>query len=526
MGVVQPQIASSEQPLREPVGVASVEFVKLVPAEFARRHLILSEGTMVQNELSFELIATVPHVLESALFNVGVLLGRGLDVRFTDPESLATRIDRTYAGSTSENSLPLGMTLAEHRELNEVLGSAIAESERDLLSTEGKADAVRLVDLMLFEALTHRASDMHIQPTRETTLVRFRVDGALRTCRRLPASAASAVVSRIKVMAGLDIAEKRMPQDGRATVTIGATRGTTGRRVDLRVSTLPSTFGERVVLRLLDPARSPHVENFTALGMPPDVEVKYLSQINRASGLVLSTGPTGSGKTTTLYATLSWLSRHYDKGSTAGCELNMMTIEDPVEYDLAAGGVQPMAISQTQVDTKKGLTFASGLRHVLRQDPDVIMVGEIRDEETARISVQASLTGHMVLSTLHTTDAPSAVARLLDLRVEPVLLGSALNAVLAQRLVRLRHPACAGQGCELCLGSGFKGRTGLFELLVLDEQMRASVCSGTPTAVIRTAAIRSGMVSLRQAGERLVREGMTAIAEVERVVDASEEDVS
>ena len=223
--------------------------------------------------------------------------------------------------------------------------------------------------------------------------------------------------------------------------------------MDLRISTLPSTYGERVVLRLLDPSRSPHLLNFAALGMPPEVERRYLAQVSRTSGIVLSTGPTGSGKTTTLYATLAWMSETNAGGQArgvGGCELNMMTVEDPVEYDLSTGGRAGLSVSQTQVDAKKGVTFVTGLKHILRQDPDVIMVGEVRDEETARIAVQASLTGHLVFSTLHTNDAASAVARLLDLGVEPFLVSPALSAVLAQRLVRTRHAAC-GSRCAECV---------------------------------------------------------------------------
>jgi general secretion pathway protein E len=368
---------------------------------------------------------------------------------------------------------------------------------------------------------------VHIQPVRDRTLVRYRLDGALHTVRELPGSLASSVVSRIKVMARLDVAERRSPQDGRATVTVGGSGGPqSGRRVDLRISILPSTYGERVVLRLLDPSRSPHLLNFSALGMPSEVERRYLAQVSRTSGIVLSTGPTGSGKTTTLYTTLAWLSATNAGGQSRGCELNMMTVEDPVEYDLATGGGgggAGLSVSQTQVDSKKGVTFVTGLKHILRQDPDVIMVGEVRDEETARIAVQASLTGHLVLSTLHTSDAASAVARLLDLGVEPFLVSSSLSAVLAQRLVRTRHAACAGAGCPECVGTGFKGRTGVFELLVMDGPIREMVCRRTSAMDIKAAAQRGGMVTLREAGERLIASGATTREEVGRVIDALDE---
>ena len=352
-------------------------------------------------------------------------------------------------------------------------------------------------------------------------MVRYRLDGVLHTVRELPLSIAAAVVSRIKVMASLDVAEQRAPQDGRASVTLGGSAGSQkGRRVDLRVSTLPSTYGERVVIRILDPGKSPHLLSLTALGMPAVIERHYLSQSSKTSGIVLSTGPTGSGKTTTLYTTLAWVSATNAGGVARGCELNMMTVEDPVEYDLSSTG---LTVSQTQVDPKKGLTFATGLRHILRQDPDVIMVGEIRDEETARIAVQASLTGHLVLSTLHTNDASAAVARLIDLGVEPFLVASSLSAVLAQRLVRKSHAPCKGAGCPECLGTGYRGRVGVFELLTLDSELRELVGKRTSSTDIKSVAQRKGMISLRDAGEALARAGITSLAEVARVIESLEE---
>jgi general secretion pathway protein E len=296
------------------------------------------------------------------------------------------------------------------------------------------------------------------------------------------------------------------------------------RRIDLRISTIPSTYGERVVLRLLDASRSMHLLDFKSLGMPAKLEQSYLQQVSCTSGIVLSTGPTGSGKTTTLYTTLAWITRTNAGGQARGCELNMMTVEDPVEYDLAGAG---LAVSQTQVDPKKNVTFVTGLRHILRQDPDVIMVGEVRDQETARIAVQASLTGHLVLSTLHTNDAPSAVARLIDLGVEPFLVASSLSAVLAQRLVRKVHPSCGGRGgagCGECLGTGYRGRTGVFELLVLDAEMRNMVTARAPANQIKQLAQERGMTTLKEAGMVLVRSGVTTAQEVSRVIEAVDEE--
>jgi general secretion pathway protein E len=494
----------------------SAEFLSGIPHDYARRHLILSAGA----ERLLVAATTKPWTVS----NVATRLGRAVTTRTAAAEDLAAAIDRAYvaasAPDTANEEGPRHLVPASE-DLDHDMDMAVREAERDLLHTQGKAPAVRLVDLVLFEALLRGASDVHVQPIRGKTLVRYRMDGVLHTVRELPFSLAASVVSRIKVMARLDVAEQRAPQDGRATVTIGGAAGRqTGRRIDLRVSTLPSTYGERVVLRLLDPSRSQHLLNFAGLGMPAAIEQAYLHQASRTSGIVLSTGPTGSGKTTTLYTTLAWISSTNAGGQARGCELNMMTIEDPVEYDLSGAG---LAVSQTQVDPKKNVTFAAGLRHILRQDPDVIMVGEIRDEETARIAVQASLTGHLVLSTLHTNDAASAIARLLDLGVEPFLVASSLSAVLAQRLVRRVHTACGGQGCPDCLGTGHKGRTGVFELLVLDSEIRDMVGRRCSSVEIKESARRSGMVTLRDAGAALARGGVTTMQEVTRVIETVEE---
>jgi general secretion pathway protein E len=554
----------------------STEFLVRVPHEFARRHLILSAGKVPpgaseravtepdapaqEAERLLATSATSP----AALFNVGVALGRAIAVEHVDAEALAVQIDAAYAehavrerekaadqsgdnasgeGRDSESGSmgteprsavdePAVIVIEGTDDLQGDVAAALRETDRDLLNTHGKAPVVRLVDLLVFGALLRDASDVHVVPLRDRTLIRYRVDGSLHTVQALHARLAGAVTTRIKVMAGMDVADRRSAQDGRATVTIGSSTSP-GRRIDLRVSTLPTTYGERVVVRLLDPARSPHLQSFSALGMPEATRSRYLAQVAKPHGIVLSTGPTGSGKTTTLYATLNWLTHnHSDSASQgAGCDINMMTIEDPVEYDLSSGSGSGgtgsrsgLAVSQTQVDPKKDLTFATGLRHILRQDPDVIMVGEIRDEATARIAVQASLTGHLVLSTLHTNDAASAIARLLDLGVEPFLVASSLSAVLAQRLVRTFHIECPngpGSGCLGCMQMGFKGRRGIFELLIVDAQIRQLVVERAPSDTLKAAAERAGMISLRWAGEAVVAEGVTSLAEVARVIDIS-----
>ncbi len=500
-------------------------FLSSVTHEFARRHLVLSAGFDGATERLLVAVQTKPWIIH----NVGVLLGRPVNAEIAPAEAIAAAIDTAYSGAQHPSDAEQ-LSIRGPADLEADLQQAVRDAESDLLSTQGKAPSVRLVDLILFEALLKGASDVHLQPVRGRTLVRYRLDGVLHTARELPGTLAASVTCRVKIMARLDVAEQRAPQDGRATVTIGGGDCAEGRRIDLRVSALPSTYGERVVLRLLDPSRSPHLKSFASLGMSPQIELAYLAQANRTSGIVLSTGPTGSGKTTTLYATLAWLSSSYSGSRGGGCELNMMTIEDPVEYDLAGVGAAGdgassarLSISQTQVDPKKNVTFAAGLRHILRQDPDVIMVGEIRDQETARIAVQASLTGHLVLSTLHTSDAASAIARLIDLSVEPFLVSSSLSAVLAQRLVRTLHSECSGKGCEACLGTGYKGRTGVFELLVLDSGIRNLVGHRASAVQIKELAQSSGMVSLREAGEDLIRRGITSIDEVGRVIEAVEE---
>ncbi len=496
----------------------SAEFLDVIPHDYARRHLLLSEGTREGHEA----LRITDRTPATAAFNVGVRLARPIHTRLAPAEELAAAIDRAYAMRAESTTDPSrdGDLPAVVIEGSVDVDADLAQAARDadVLHTQGKAPAVRLVDLLFFEALLRSASDVHVQPLRDRVLVRYRLDGTLHTVRELPASVASAVVSRIKVMARLDLAERRAPQDGRAAITIG--RGEhAGRRVDLRVSTIPSTFGERVVVRLLDPARSPHLSSFAALGMPAEVESRWRTRCAMASGIALSTGPTGSGKTTTLYATLAWISARAAGGQARGCELNIMTIEDPVEYDLSSD----LAITQMQVDSKKKVTFAAGLRHILRQDPDVIMVGEIRDEETARMAVQASLTGHLVLSTLHTESAVGAPVRLIDLGVEPFLVSSSLSVVLAQRLVRKVHGDCGGAGCEGCLSTGWKGRTGVFELLMLDAMLRDMVGERESAGRLRDEARRRGMTTLRESGLRLVGDGITTTEEVARVIDWTEE---
>jgi general secretion pathway protein E len=363
----------------------------------------------------------------------------------------------------------------------------------DLLETSDDAPIIRMLNALLTQAARDGASDIHIEPYERHSSVRFRVDGTLREVVQPNRALHAALISRLKIMAELDIAERRLPQDGRISLRIGT------RAVDVRVSTLPSAHGERAVLRLLD--KSQGRLSLEALGMQGEALSRFERLIAQPHGIVLVTGPTGSGKTTTLYAALSRLDATRN---------NIMTVEDPIEYELAGVG-------QTQVNARIELTFAKALRAILRQDPDIIMIGEIRDFETAQIAIQASLTGHLVLATLHTNDATSAVTRLTDMGVEPFLLSSSLLGVLAQRLVRKLCLTCHGAGCAACGQTGYQGRSGVFELLVTDEALRAQIHNKASEADIRTAALAGGMTLMREDGERLVQLGITSREELLRV---------
>ncbi len=473
-------------------------FVERVERDFARRHLILGTG---RRDDALELLVS-ESTSRAAIHNVGTFLEMRVRATVGEAETIARMIDEAYSQhrkSAGWNGHAAGVDSAsESGDGSTSVARWLEQADRDLLSTQGKGPVIQLVDALLFEALGKGASDVHIQPLSDRTIVRYRVDGVLHDVHQLTAEMTSGVVSRIKVMGRMDIAQQRIAQDGRATVTIG------GRPVDLRLSTVPTSYGERAVIRLLDSAQQ--LCDFERLGMRADVAEAFLARATQSNGIILVTGPTGSGKTTTLYSTLR---------RTASPQQNIMTIEDPIEYELSTVG---LAVSQMQVNSKKGITFPTGLRHILRQDPDVIMVGEIRDAETARVAIQSSLTGHLVFSTLHTNDAPSAVTRLVDLGVEPYLVSASLSAVLAQRLVRTTHQPCRGAGCEECFGTGLKGRTGLFEFMPLDERLRQLISEGAPLAAIRTAAREAGMRTLGDEGKRLVDAGMTIPLEVHRVV--------
>ena len=390
----------------------------------------------------------------------------------------------------------------------------------DLLEDTSDAPVVKLVNLMLSQAVKARASDIHIEHSQHTLKIRYRVDGILYDMLSPPKHIQSALISRIKIMAKMNIAEKRLPQDGRIEIRIA------DKSIDIRVSTIPVAFGERVVLRLLD--KTNILLNVSDLGMPADRLDQFNRLIRSPHGIILVTGPTGSGKTTTLYAALSTINT---------TDINIITIEDPIEYQLDG-------IGQIQVNPKIDLTFAKGLRSIVRQDPDVILVGEIRDLETAEIATQSALTGHLVFSTLHTNDSASATTRLIDMGIEPFLVTSSVTAILAQRLVRVICKDCKeaytpdteslqgigitpdmaegkviyrGRGCPSCLDTGYKGRTGIFELMILDEPVRNLILKTSDANAIKQKAVEQGMLTLRQDGAQKVLEGITTIEEVFRV---------
>ena len=407
-----------------------------------------------------------------------------------DAHGMAQRISAAYAQGESSAA-----TVVSEVESDADLSRMMQElpAVEDLLETADDAPIIRMLNALLTQAARDGASDIHIEPYERHSSVRFRVDGSLREVVQPNRALHAALISRLKIMADLDISEKRLPQDGRISLRLGT------RAIDVRVSTLPSAHGERAVLRLLDKSESKI--SLEAVGMQGDTLHRFTDLIAQPHGIVLVTGPTGSGKTTTLYAALSRLDATRN---------NIMTVEDPIEYELPGVG-------QTQVNSKIELTFAKALRAILRQDPDIIMIGEIRDFETAQIAIQASLTGHLVLATLHTNDAASAVTRLIDMGVEPFLLSSSLLGVLAQRLVRKYCGSCHGKGCEACGHTGYAGRTGVFELLVTDDAIRAQIHAQASEAEIRTAALAAGMTLMREDGERLIAAGITSREEVLRV---------
>ena len=478
-----------------------------LPYAFARRFGVCVQGDGADGLLT---VALREGADPRALLEVRRHLKRGFDVAIVTPPAFDRLLSDTYAMDGQATALA---AVGVGDELDALAGDL--PTAEDLLDTADDAPAIRLINGVIADAARNGVSDIHIEPYESGLVVRMRIDGVLRETLRMPPHVAPVVVSRIKVMARLDIAERRVPQDGRMGLTLG------GKLLDVRVSTLPSRAGERVVLRILDKENAGI--DLEALGVTGRTERVLHEVLAEPNGIVLVTGPTGSGKTTTLYAAL----RRLNDGSR-----NILTVEDPVEY--AVDGV-----GQTQVNPKVGLTFAAGLRAILRQDPDVVMVGEIRDRETAEIAVQASLTGHLVLSTVHTNDAVGAITRMRDMRVEPFLLSSTLRAVIAQRLVRRLCPDCARSvpardtvapligiepdavvreavGCEQCNHTGFRGRIGVYEAVRVDETVRRLINEDGDETAIAAHAFRNSE-TLTGAARDLVRRGLTTPEEAVRV---------
>jgi type IV pilus assembly protein PilB len=489
------------------------ELLRIVPAKTARMYQCLPVA-LANSTLQ---VALVDPLNVGRIDELGFVVKKDIQLVVADPAQVQKAIEKFYP-EESENFTDILKELGTDKEIaREVSEAAVTDDATMMARLADQAPIVRFVNLVLFQAIQDRASDIHFEPFETEFKIRYRVDGALYEMSPPPKHLALPVVSRLKVMAGLNISERRLPQDGRITYQLG------NRTVDLRISTLPTQFGESVVLRVLDRA-AVNLE-IESLGFPKYLYDYTIEAIQRPNGIIVATGPTGCGKTTTLYSCLRRVNTIDSK---------LLTAEDPVEYDIE--GIMQVAINEAV-----GLTFSKALRSFLRQDPDIIMVGEMRDLETAQISIQASLTGHLVLSTLHTNDAPGAVTRLVDMGVEPFLISSTLVAVIGQRLVRMICKNCRtpfeptesqlsllnlsphdlgdktfyyGRGCSACNDTGYKGRKGIFELLTINDPMRLLINERAPTVVMRQKAVELGMVPLREDGLRCIFEGDTTIEEV------------
>ena len=494
------------------------EFVQSVPATYAQHHHLV--GIRPDHATDGELTVVLSRPLDTnALDNVSKMTKMPVRPAVSTRATITSVIDMAY--QQRNTVIEEVAEELDSQNLDQLVDEVSASD--DLLDVVNRPPVIRLVNDILFRALQMRASDIHVHPYESKIQIRYRIDGILYDVLSLNRNVLPLIISRIKVMAGMDIAERRLPQDGRSTVRLGQ------REVDLRVSTVPTSFGERCVLRVLD--KSAGVFALDELGLWPDDLKKLDTLLTRAHGVIFVTGPTGSGKSTSLYAYLNRIN---------SAEKNVITIEDPIEYQLEG-------ISQIQVASKKGMTFATSLRHVLRQDPDVIMIGEVRDVETARMAIQSSLTGHLVFSTLHTNDASGAISRLLDLGVEPYLVSSSVIAIIAQRLVRRICPDCrvpahptaqelselgldpdenkdahfyVGEGCERCFNTGYRGRTGIYEVMLINDKIQELIYKQETAGVIKKVALDADMQTLRMDGARKVLAGKTTVAEVLRVTQA------
>jgi len=478
---------------------------KLLKAPQAHKYVVLP---VADEAGKLTLLAKDPFN-SSVISELSFILQKDIELAVADPAQVEAAVTRVYGEATSSSMEDL---LGEFGEVD-----TAAVTDEDVTKQASQAPIIRFVDLVLQEGVKAKASDIHFEPFEHEFRIRLRIDGSLYEMAPPPKNLASAVIARVKVLSSLNIAERRVPQDGRIKTTIS------GRQIDLRVSTLPTQFGESVVLRILD--KTVVNQSLEALSMQDDIKEGIRGMVGRPNGIFIVTGPTGSGKTTTLYSALKEVNTE---------DVKILTAEDPVEYEVEG-------IMQVPINHQVGLTFAAALRSFLRQDPDTIMVGEIRDIETAQIAVQASLTGHVVLSTLHTNDAPGAVTRLIDMGLEPFLISASLEGVLAQRLLRRICKTCRtpyepdkdvvnmldvdaleiankkfyyGKGCPDCNRSGYKGRQGLFELMTINDQLRGLITQKAPTLVLKQKAIESGMRPLRDDGLRCIFDGHTSIEEV------------
>ncbi|MBI4847033.1 MAG: type II secretion system ATPase GspE [Nitrospirae bacterium] len=490
------------------------EFPKAVPpgnyptVKFMKQYKFVPIGT----EDGMLKIAMSDPLNEYVLDAMQTFTDKALDICISSEKDIMEAIEQYFGSNVQMTSIMEGMREEEGGEDD----IELSEDVHHLRDMAFEAPIVKLVNMLITRAVESRTSDIHIEPFENNVKVRNRIDGALMEVESLPKRIQAAVISRVKIMSRLNIAERRLPQDGRIKLRVS------GRDIDLRVSTIPTIYGESIVMRILD--RGTTLTGLEYLGFPDDVLERYNKIITTPYGMLLVTGPTGSGKTTTLYASLNTIN---------SVDKKIITIEDPIEYQIDG-------INQIQIKPQIGLTFATGLRHIVRQDPDVIMIGEIRDIETAEIAIHSALTGHLVFSTLHTNDAPGAVTRLLDMGVEGFLVSSSLIGVLAQRLVRMICPHCKepynpgkqlvdrielpgnittyhGAGCDECRNTGYRGRTGIFEMMPVDGEIRQMILDKASSDVIRQKAVVKGMQVLRESGWQKVREGVTTIEEVLRV---------
>lgn len=498
------------------------EAMKLVSQDVARRQKVFP---ISRNNGKVSLAMTNPLDI-FAIDEIRLVTGVEVEPMIATEEDIVSAISKHYRRDTNTKE-------AVKEVMRDIDGNidftqaAVSEDDDDNISIEQlrelseEAPVIRLANLIIGRAVADGASDIHIEPGKEAVRVRYRIDGILHEGLAIPKKIQASLISRVKIMADMDIAMKRAPQDGRIGAVID------GRQFDFRVSTLPSVYGEKIVLRVLD--KSAISIGLNKLGLLPETHEKFESLVSRTYGIILVTGPTGSGKSTTLYSVLQKLNSG---------EKNIITIEDPVEYEVAG-------ITQTQVNNRAGMTFAAGLRTMLRQDPNVIMIGEIRDQETALIATEAALTGHLVLSTLHTNDAPGAVTRMVDMEVEPFLIASAVIGVIAQRLVRVICPKCKeqykppadavkrlgiatdsgapvtfyrGKGCDHCKGAGYKGRIGVYELMLVNDKIRDLILKRSSSYEIREAAIQGGMKTLKDDAMEKILLGTTSLEESLRVI--------